>query len=207
MSFVACRSVVNMDFISIAVAAALLVVLLGWSALLGYLERRRRKEVGSSKPLARGGACMAGRERCDDAGSRVTRQYRRSDGRPLPEARRSRAPRSKNFMSRGRAPRYGFAVVSVLLAGVCVAVGNLILTFPPLILFAAAVAVTPTLAGAAPGLFALVLATLLSDFFFVRPSFVFSLDREVFRLSLGYLLAGLLSAFISKLLSSRAEAS
>lgn len=110
-------------------------------------------------------------------------------------------------MFRGRAPRYGFAVVSVLLAGVFVAVGNLILTSPPLILFAAAVAATLTLAGAAPGLFALVLATLLSDFFFVRPSFVFSLDWEVFRLSLSYLLAGLLSAFISKLLSSRAVAS
>jgi hypothetical protein len=98
-----------MDFISIATAAALLVVLLGWSALLGYLERRRREEVGSSKPLPRSGACMAGRERCYDAGSRVTRQYRRSNGRPLPEARMSRAPRSKNFMSRGWAARDGFA--------------------------------------------------------------------------------------------------
>ena len=196
-----------MDFISIATAAAPLVVLLGWSALPGYLERRRRKEGGSSKPLPRSGACTAGRERRDDAGSRVTRQCRRSNGRPLPEARTSRAPRGKDFMSRGWATRYGFAVVSVLLAGVFAAVGNLILTFPPLILFAAAVAVTLTLAGAAPGLFALVLATLLSDFFFVRPSFVFSLNREVFGLSLGYLLAGLLSAFISKLLSSRAAAS
>ena len=109
-------------------------------------------------------------------------------------------------MSRGWATRYGFAVVSVLLAGVFVAVGDLILTFPPLILFAAAVAVTLTLAGAAPGVFALVLAALLS-FFFVRPSFVFSLDRQVFGLSLSYLLAGLLSALISKLLSSRAVAS
>ena len=196
-----------MDFIPIATAAALLVVLLGWSALLGYLERRRRNEVGSSKPLPRSGGCVAGRERCYDAGSRVTRQYWRSNGRPLPEARTSSAPRSKNFMSRGWTTRYGFAVVSVLLAGVFVAVGNLILTFPPLILFAAAVAITFTLAGAAPGIFALVLATLLSDFFFVRPRFVFSLDSQVFRLSLTYLLAGLLSALISKLPSSRAAAS
>jgi ABC-type thiamin/hydroxymethylpyrimidine transport system permease subunit len=42
---------------------------------------------------------------------------------------------------------------------------------------------------------------------FVRPRFVFSLDWQVFRLSLSYLLAGLLSAFISKLLSTRAAAS
>jgi K+-sensing histidine kinase KdpD len=94
-----------------------------------------------------------------------------------------------------------------LLAGVFVAVGDLLLQFPPLIFFAAAVAVALTLAGAAPGLFALVLATLLSDFFFVRPRFAFSLDWQVFRLSLIYLLAGLLSALISKLLSPRAAVS
>ena len=96
---------------------------------------------------------------------------------------------------------------SVLLAGVFVAAGDLLFAFPPLIFFAAAVAFTLTLAGAAPGLFALVMATLLSDFFFIRPRFVFSLDGQVFRLSLIYLSAGLLSALISKLLSSRPAAS
>lgn len=195
-----------MDFISIAIAAALLVVLLAWSALLGYLERRRRNEDGSPKPLPQSGGRTAGRERCDDAGSLVTRQYWRSNGRPHPEASRPGAPSSKNFMARGRATRYGFAFVSVLLAGVFVAAGNSILAFPPLIFFAAAVAVTFTRTGAAPGVFALVLATLLSDFFFVRPRFVFSLDSHVFRLSLVYLLAGLLSILISKLLSARAVA-
>lgn len=110
-------------------------------------------------------------------------------------------------MFRSRALRYGFAVVSVLLAGVFVAVGDLLFSLPPLIFFAAAVATALRLAGAAPGLCALVLATLLSDFFFVRPRLVFSLDWQVFRLSLIYLLAGLLSALISKLLFSRAALS
>jgi K+-sensing histidine kinase KdpD len=105
------------------------------------------------------------------------------------------------------AARYGLAVITVLIAHSLVALGNLLVSSPPLILFAAAVAVTFTLAGRAAGLFALLLATLLSDFFFVRPTFVFSLDRQVFRLSLLYLLGALLSAFISRRLTSTSAAS
>lgn len=152
-------------------------------------------------------ACYVFHERKMGAGGFMTQHHRRSNGKPPPWARSSRAPGGENLGFRGRAPRYGFAVVSVLLAGVFVAAGDLLFAFPPLIFFAAAVAVTLTLAGAAPGLFALVLATLLSDFFFVRPRFVLSLDWQVFGLSLSYLLAGLFSALISKLLSSRAAAS
>ena len=137
----------------------------------------------------------------------MTQQHWRSNGKPPPRVWPSRAPGGENLVFRGRAPRYGFAVASVLLAGVFVAAGDLLFAFPPLIFFAASTAATLTLAGAAPGLFALVMATLLSDFFFVRPRFVFSLDWQVFRLSLIYLLAGLLSTLISKLLSSRAAAS
>jgi hypothetical protein len=152
-------------------------------------------------------ACYTLHERKLGTGDYMTQQHWRSNGKPHPGARLSRAPGGENLVFRGRAPRYGFAVVSVLLAGVFVAAGDFLFGFPPLIFFAAAVAVTLTLAGAAPGLFALVMATLLSDFFFVRPRFVFSLDWQVFRLSLSYLLAGLLSVIISKLLSSRAAAS
>lgn len=85
-------------------------------------------------------------------------------------------------MLQGPRARYGFAVIGVLLAHLLVALGNLLFSFPPLIFFAAAVAVTLTLAGLTPGLCALTLATLLSDFFFVRPAFAFSLDWRVFRL-------------------------
>lgn len=101
---------------------------------------------------------------------------------------------------------YGLAALSVLLAYLFVALGNLLFTFPPLIFFGAAVALTFTIGGRAPGLFALVLATLLSDFFFVKPTFVFSLDRQVFRLSVFYLLGGLLSVYISKRLSPQTRA-
>lgn len=148
-------------------------------------------------------ACAALHERKLDGEGFMIRQHRRSNGKPPPWARHSRAPGRENVTFRGGRTGYGFAVVSVVLAGVLVTVGDLLFPFPPLILFAAAVAVTLTLAGIAPGLFALVLGTLLSDFFFVRPRFVFSLDWQVFRLSFTYLLAGLLSAVISKLLSSR----
>lgn len=80
---------------------------------------------------------------------------------------------------------------------------DVMFSFPPFIFFAAAVAVAFTLAGRGPGLLALLLATTLSDFFFVEPTFVFSMDWQVFRLSLVYLLGGLLSVFISRRLSAR----
>jgi K+-sensing histidine kinase KdpD len=102
--------------------------------------------------------------------------------------------------------RYGLALTSVLLAYLFVTLGNLLFSFPPLIFFGAAVAFTFTVGGRAPGLFAFVLATLLSDFFFVKPTFVFSLDWRVFRLSVFYLLGGLLSVFISKRLTSPTQA-
>lgn len=195
-----------MDKTTIMTAIAMLAVLTAWYALLEY-EERRRKDVERPKHLPETGGREASRERKPGAGDYMTQQRWRSNGRPLPGARPPRAPGGRSLVFRGRASRYGFAVASVFLAGVFVAVGNLLFSFPPLIFFAAAVAATLTLAGAAPGLSALVLATLLSDFFFVRPRFVFSLDWQVFRLSLGYLLAGLLSALISKLLSSRAAVS
>ena len=109
-------------------------------------------------------------------------------------------------MFRGLAARYGLAIITVLLAHLLVTLGSLLSLFPPLIFFAAAVAATLTLGGRAPGLLALVLATLLSDFFFIKPAFVFSLDWQVLRLSLLYLLGGLLSVFISKRLSSTSAA-
>ena len=90
--------------------------------------------------------------------------------------------------------------------GGAVALGGRLLSFPPFIFFAAALAAALTLCGRGPGLFALLAATLLSDFFFVEPAFVFSTERQVFRLSLVYLLGGVLSVFISRRLSSRLSA-
>lgn len=107
------------------------------------------------------------------------------------------------LLSRGAVLRYSFAVISVTLAYVLVTVGNLLFSFPPLIFFGIAVATTLTFAGRIPGLLGLILATLISDFFFVKPTLVFSLNWHTFRLSLLYLLGGMLSVFISNLLSSR----
>jgi hypothetical protein len=59
--------------------------------------------------------------------------------------------------------------------------GDLLLSFPPFIFSAASVALAFTLAGRGPGLFALLLATLLGNFFFVEPAFVFSMDWQVFK--------------------------
>jgi hypothetical protein len=195
-----------MDFITVITAAVLFSILLAWYALLEYLERRRRKDVKPPKPLPQIGGRGAARERGHEAGCLVTRQFWRSNGKPLPRGRPSPALRDRHIVFQGLTARYGFAVISVLLAHLLVTLGNLLFSFPPLIFFAAAVAVTLTLAGRAPGLFALILATLLSDFFFVQPTFVFSLDWQVFRLSLIYLFGGLLSVFISKRLSSMSAA-
>ena len=101
---------------------------------------------------------------------------------------------------------YGLAVTGVLIAYLIVTLGDLLFSSPPFIFFGAAVALAFTLAGRGPGLFALLVATMLSDFFFVEPAFVFSLDRQVFRLSLVYLLGGLLSVFISHRLAARTSA-
>ena len=193
-----------MDSATLITAAALFSILLAWYAFLEYREGRGRKGAGPSKTLAVSGGRKDGPGRRRDAGPSV-RPYWRSNGKP--PARAAAASGRRRILFRGPGSRYGFAAAIVLLAYVFVLLGDLLLMFPPLILFAAAVAATFILAGPRPGLFALALATLLSDFFFVRPTLVFSLDWQVFRLSLLYLLGGLLSVFFSKLLSSRSAAS
>lgn len=67
---------------------------------------------------------------------------------------------------------------------------NLLFSFPPLIFFGAALAFSFTFGRHAPRFFALILATLLSDFFFVKPTFLCSPDGQVFRLSVFYLAGG-----------------
>lgn len=191
-----------MDFITVTTAVVLLSILLAWYAMLEYLERRRRKDVEQPKSLPQLGRLGAARERGREGGFLVTHQSWRSNGKPPPRRRLSPATKARNIMVQGLMPRYGLAVIAVLLAHLLVTVGNLLFSFPPLIFFAAAVAITLNIAGSAPGLFALMLATILSDFFFVQPTFVFSMDWQVFKLSLIYLFAGILSVFISKRLSS-----
>ena len=195
-----------MDFIAIFIAVVLLAILMAWYALLEYEERRQHKDLEGPKHLPEIGGRKANRERSQDAGGDVTQQFRRNNGSRLPPGMFSPTRSSKRLMFQGMMSGYGLAVTSVLLAYLFVTLGNLLFSFPPFIFFGAAVAFTFTLAGRAPGLFALVLATLLSDFFFVKPTFVFSLDWQVLRLSVFYLLGGLLSVFISKRLTSPTRA-
>lgn len=195
-----------MDFINISTAVVLLAILLAWYALLEYEERRQRKDSERPQHLPERGGRQVSRERSQDAGDDVAQQLWRSNGRRPPELLSSPPRGAQRPMFQGMFHRYGLAVASVLLAYLFVTLGNLLFSFPPLIFFGAAVALTFTFGGRAPGLFAFVLATLLSDFFFVKPTFVFSLDWQVFRLSVFYLLGALLSVFISKRLTSPTQA-
>lgn len=195
-----------MDFIAISTAVILFAILLAWYALLEYEERRQRKDLGRPKHLLERGARQVNRVRSRDAEGDVAQQLSRSNGRRPPTGMSSSVGSGKRLVSQGMIFRYGLAVMSVLLAYLFVTLGDLLFSFPPLIFFGAAVALTFTFSGRAPGLLAFVLATLLSDFFFVKPTLVFSLDWQVFRLSAFYLLGGLLSVFISKRLTSPTRA-
>jgi hypothetical protein len=188
-----------MDLATISTAVALLAILLAWYALLEY-EDRRWKGVGRTKRGPAEDGRGAGNGRSRHLWIHGTGQQRRSNGHQ-PAGRRSLpAQAAHRLPPRGS---YGLAVAGVLTAYPVVTLVDVMFSFPPFIFFAAAVAVAFTLAGRGPGLLALLLATTLSDFFFVEPTFVFSMDWQVFRLSLIYFLGGLLSVFISRRLSAR----
>lgn len=195
-----------MDFIAISTAVVLLAILMAWYALLEYEERRQRRDSERPKHLTEIGGRQVSRARRQRAGGDVAQQLWRSNGRRPTAGMSSPTGSDKRPVFQGMFQRYGLAVSSVLLAYLFVTLGNLLFSFPPLIFFGAAVAFTFTVGGRAPGLLAFLLATLLSDFFFVKPTFVFSLDWQVFRLSVFYLLGGLLSVYISKRLTSPPQA-
>ncbi|HEY9402082.1 MAG TPA: DUF4118 domain-containing protein [Pyrinomonadaceae bacterium] len=195
-----------MDFVAISTAVVLLAILLAWYALLEYEERRQRKDSARLKRMSEKGGRQVSRGRSQDAAGDVAQKSWRSNGRRPPRETLSPTRHARRPTFQGIIPRYGLAVASVLLAYLFVTLGNLLFSFPPLIFFGAAVAFSFTLGGRAPGFFALVLATLLSDFFFVKPTFLFTLDWQVFKLSVFYLVGGLLSVFISKRLTSPTQA-
>ncbi len=192
-----------MDFITVSTGVVLLAILVAWYALLEYEERRQRGDLERRKHLPEfGERQVRGRELRRPAVGDVAEKLWRSNGRRLPTGMSPSTGGGKRLVFQGLIFRYGLAVTSVLLAYLFVTLGNLLFSFPPLIFFGAAVAFTFTFGGRAPGLCAFVLATLLSDFFFIKPTLVFSLDWQVFRLSAFYLLGGLLSVFLSKRLTA-----
>lgn len=191
-----------MDFAAISTAAALLAILLAWYALLEYEDRRRREGTGRAKRTRAEGVRGADGGRKRRPAVYGTGRQRPSNGHHPTARQTAGAHAGRRASLRGS---YGLAAAGVLIAYPIVTVFDLLFSFPPFILFAAAVAAAFTLAGSGPGVFALLLATVLSDFFFVEPTFAFSLDWQVFRLSLVYLLGGLLSVLISHRLSARAS--
>ena len=89
--------------------------------------------------------------------------------------------------------RYELSALGVALACVLAAAVELTFSHPPLVLLAAAVAVASSAFGLGPGLFALAVATLASDLFFVHPKNEFSFDQRSLGLGFCYTLAGLIS--------------
>jgi K+-sensing histidine kinase KdpD len=94
--------------------------------------------------------------------------------------------------------RYGFALLSVLLACVCVLIGKALFSLPPLLFFSLSLMLTVTYSGFRPALFALMLATILSDFFFIHPAYEFSMNGHVFRISLYYFIGMLITYLLLK---------
>lgn len=102
--------------------------------------------------------------------------------------------------------RYELSALGVALACVVAAAGELAFSHPPLILLAAAVAVASSAFGLGPGLFALAVATLAGDLFFVHPKNVFSFDQRSLGLGFYYALAGLTSYLYTERHRRKAEA-
>jgi K+-sensing histidine kinase KdpD len=86
---------------------------------------------------------------------------------------------------------YATSLLIVLVAGLIVFVIDQLTGFPPLIILGGAPAICFVMLGVRPGLVALLLAALISDFFFVEPVLTFT--RHSFVLTAYYSVAALVS--------------
>jgi K+-sensing histidine kinase KdpD len=89
--------------------------------------------------------------------------------------------------------RYGVAVLSVALAAGVVALVEHTTSVAPFLLFVLAASASAAYGGAGPGLLAVLLACLASDFLFLPPLYVLVLDGRTAYLGGIYLLGGLFS--------------
>lgn len=80
--------------------------------------------------------------------------------------------------------RYASAVALVVCAIALVALVRACFGFPPFLFLAAAMCIDAVGWGMGPGICALILATIASDFFFIEPTLAFSLNRQVWALSI-----------------------
>jgi two-component system sensor histidine kinase KdpD len=86
-----------------------------------------------------------------------------------------------------------------------VALVDFTLSFPPFVLFVAAVGFTWLFAGAGPAVCALVLSTLASDYFFVEPRYELSMNSTVFWLASVYSAGALVSRAVAARVADRMQ--
>ena len=91
---------------------------------------------------------------------------------------------------------YATAVLIVAAAALSVFVVQWLFKFPPMIMFAGAVAICFPVLGVRPGLLALLLSVLVADFFFIEP--LLTLTRHSFILGAYYLGAAMLCQFFTR---------
>ena len=94
--------------------------------------------------------------------------------------------------------RYASAIAVVASATLLVALVRAALGYPPFLLLAGAVCIDAVFLGIGPAICALILATVASDFFFIEPTFAFSLNREVWRLSVLYCFGAIVSSWFRR---------
>jgi K+-sensing histidine kinase KdpD len=95
-------------------------------------------------------------------------------------------------------PNLATAISFVALATAAAMLGDFLIGFPPLILFAASVVFSLMLGGRFGAAAAALLATLCTDYLFVPPRYHWTLDGVVLRLGLCYLATGAAAAIFTR---------
>lgn len=134
---------------------------------------------------------------------RMWHELSHSNGR-----RRTQPPPERNSALRHTGRwwrRYLLAVASASTSAGAIAVVDLTLSFPPFVLFVAAVGFTWLFAGSGPAVCALVLSTLASDYFFVEPRYELSLNGTVFWLAAVYSTGAVVSRVVAVRAAGRTQ--
>ena len=103
----------------------------------------------------------------------------------------------------GRAVNYVMALSGTLLVTLVAVVFNAIFGIPPFLFFGLGVCIVAVTTGAGPAWLGVLLATLLSDFFFVQPTFQVSLNRRVLQLGVFYSIGAMVSYLTAHHLSPK----
>lgn len=99
--------------------------------------------------------------------------------------------------------RYALAFAAVLLTALIVKLLELVIAFPPFLFLAIAVASILCFFGVGAGVFALAVATFVTDFYFVHPYLTLSLNGTVFGLCVNYFVGAVLSYIFLRYMQER----